>query len=462
MVSDNSGDGFEQATTMARPRPRMTEATSASFRLFVTEGADHGLQFDVTPDLPSRLLVGKGPACDVQLKDPEASRRHAALDVVGLRLSLTDLDSTNGTFVNGLAVGRAYLTGGEQITIGSTVLRVELAPEAPAAAIPFRDHFGRVSGASLQMRRLYALCERLALTEVPVVIEGETGTGKEQLAEALHEVGSRANGPFVVFDCTAVTPNLIESELFGHERGAFTGSVGVHRGVFERASGGTLLVDEIGDLPNALQAKLLRAIQRSQVTRVGGEKAIDVDVRLLFATRRDLDKEVQEGRFRDDLFHRIAVARIELPPLRARHGDITLLATRFWNHMGGDPKQLSASVLEAWEAYSWPGNIRELRNAVMRRIALGDLSDATETAEPVQDVGVGTRAALGQGDTIARILAQDPTLEDARNQLRSEFETRYIAHALEKGGGNVGRAAAFSGVAHRHFQRLKAKYDDGK
>jgi DNA-binding NtrC family response regulator len=462
MSADESGDGFEHATTMARPRPRLTDTTSASFRLLVTEGADRGVQVEVTPDLPARLLLGKGPACDVQLKDPEASRRHAALDVVGQRLSLTDLDSTNGTFVNGLCVSKAFLAGGEQITIGSTVLRVELVTEAASAAIPFRDHFGRVSGASLPMRRLYALCDRLALTEVPVVIEGETGTGKEQLAEALHEVGPRAQGPFVVFDCTAVTPNLIESELFGHERGAFTGSVGVHRGVFERASGGTLLVDEIGDLPGALQAKLLRAIQRSQVTRVGGEKALDVDVRLLFATRRDLDKEVQDGRFRDDLFHRIAVARIELPPLRDRHGDITLLATRFWTQMGGDPKQLSADVLGAWEAYPWPGNIRELRNAVMRRIALGDLTDGPESAEVDPRGSPVPRATLGKGDTIARILAQDPTLEDARNQLRSEFETRYIAHALEKGGGNVGRAAAFAGVAHRHFQRIKAKYDEGK
>jgi DNA-binding NtrC family response regulator len=309
------------------------------------------------------------------------------------------------------------------------------------------------------MRRLYALCERLAFTEVPVVIEGETGTGKEQLAEALHAQGPRAQAPFVVFDCTAVTPNLIESELFGHERGAFTGSTSVHRGVFERANGGTLLVDEIGDLPSALQAKLLRVIQRSQVTRVGGERTLDVDVRLLFATRRDLDKEVQEGRFRDDLFHRIAVARIELPPLRARHGDVTLLATRFWKQLGGEPKLLAASVLAAWEAYTWPGNVRELRNAVMRRIALGDLGNLADAPEAPPGGEPHTRAALSQGDTIARILTQDPTLEDARNQLRSEFEARYIAHALEKGGGNVGRAAAFAGVAHRHFQRIKAKYD---
>lgn len=178
--------------------------------------------------------------------------------------------------------------------------------------------FGRLLGGSPAMRRLYPLCERLAGSTVPIVIEGETGTGKEQLAEALHEQSSRADKPFVILDCTTIAPNLIESELLGHEKGAFTGAMRTREGVFERANGGTLLIDEIGDLPLELQPKLLRAIERGVITRVGGSKPVVVDVRLLAATRRDLDREVQLGRFRDDLFHRIAVARVELPPLRER------------------------------------------------------------------------------------------------------------------------------------------------
>ncbi|MEZ4222390.1 MAG: sigma 54-interacting transcriptional regulator [Polyangiaceae bacterium] len=460
MIERDDDDGFGSATTMARPRPRLLDMPGASFRVHVSTPGEPDAAFEVGQNQPTRTLIGKSPVCEIRLKDPEVSRRHAALEVVGARLWLTDLDSTNGTSVDGLAIGRAYLSGGELIRIGSATLRVERIAGTASPIVPFEEHFGDVWGASLAMRRLYVLCRRLALTEVPVVLEGETGTGKERLARALHDAGPRKKRPFIVFDCTAVTPSLIESELFGHERGAFTGSVGAHRGVFERADGGTLLVDEIGDLPPPLQAKLLRAIETSRVTRVGGEREFGVDVRLLFATRRDLDKEVQEGRFRDDLFHRIAVARLELPPLRARHGDIALLATRFWQDQGGDPRQLDAALIGAWEAYGWPGNVRELRNAVMRRVALGDLADAPEL-RAVSETAPTTHASLGQGDTIGRILAEDLPLEEARKVLRQEFESRYVAHALERSEGNVGRAAAFAGVAHRHFQRIKAKYEGG-
>src|SRR5262249_22135835 len=194
--------------------------------------------------------------------------------------------------------------------------------------------FGRVLGASREMRRLYPLCERLAASRVPVVIEGETGTGKEILAESLHEAGPRTAAPFAVFDCTAVPANLMESELFGHDRGAITGAVMTRKGILEEADGGTLLIDEIGDLDLQLQPKLLRALERGEVRRVGGDRWLKVDVRILAATRRNLDVEVQEGRFRDDLFHRLAVARIELPPLRERKGDVAVLASHFSEEMG--------------------------------------------------------------------------------------------------------------------------------
>jgi DNA-binding NtrC family response regulator len=300
-------------------------------------------------------------------------------------------------------------------------------------------------GASAAMRRLYPLCERLAVSSVPVIIEGETGTGKEVLAESLHLRGSLSQGPFVVFDCTAVPPNLVESELFGHERGAFTGAVGSRKGVFEQADGGTLLIDEIGDLPLALQPKLLRAIERSEIRRVGGTRPIRVQVRVIAATRRDLDGAVREGQFRDDLFHRLAVARVELPPLRARLGDVRPLAQHFCRELGADLHTLGEELLRRWEEHAWPGNVRELRNAVSRHLALGELASHA-----------GTKHARNE-DFIERVLAMELPLGEARERVVEEFERRYVERMLAKSEGVVSHAAKASGVARRHFQRVRAR-----
>jgi DNA-binding NtrC family response regulator len=348
--------------------------------------------------------------------------------------------------VDGVCVGDAYLEGGEAVRIGATVLLVARRNRTTPPEIPAATSFGRVVGASAEMRRLYPLCAKLAASTVPVVIEGETGTGKEVLAEALHEEGPRARRPFVVFDCTAVPPNLVESELFGHERGAFTGAVQSRKGVFEQADGGTLLIDEIGDLALALQPKLLRAIERAQIRRVGGDRSIEVHVRILAATRRDLDHEVAAGLFRDDLFHRLAVARIELPPLRARHGDVPTLVAHFCGSLGADPSALGAELLRRWEDYPWPGNVRELRNAVARHLALGEL--ATDTAS-----GEHPKA----WDLIERVLEMDLPLSEARDRVVEEFERRYLERVLARNKGVVTDAARASGVARRHFQRLRAR-----
>jgi DNA-binding NtrC family response regulator len=429
------------------------------FVLTVVEGPDVGQTFQLEPAHPARMLIGKSGACDVQLSDPAVSRRHAAAQVVGHRLRLCDLGSTNGTTVNGLAVMEAFLTGNELIHLGATTLRAERGPATQAAAAPHDTAFGSMIGASEAMQRLYPLCQRLAVADVPVIIEGETGVGKEQLAESIHHQGPRSRGPFVVLDCTAIAPNLIESELFGHERGAFTGSVGQHAGVFERAHGGTLFIDEIGDMPLPLQAKLLRAIERLEITRVGGTQLLKVDVRVLAATRRDLDREVQLGRFRDDLFHRMAVARIELPPLRERAGDVALLARHFWAEFGGDPQGLPSELLSSWQDYSWPGNVRELRNAVARRLALGDLGDSfpngDEAAPPLAPTA--GHPAAPRGDSIAAVLALDLPLADARQRIVGELEERYLERVLDAHGGNVTRAAAAAGVTRRQLQRLKAR-----
>ncbi len=421
----------------------------------VIEGADAGAEFPLDPNAPSRILIGTSPACTIRLTDPTVSRRHAALEPVGQRYRLTDLGSTNGTFIDGVSVIEALLRGGEVIRFGSTAVRAEAEAAGlgeESAPLPSAMRFGRVLGASVAMRRLYPLCERVAKSPVPVIIEGETGTGKEVLAESLHEVSGR-KGPFVVFDCTAVSPNLMEATLFGHEKGAFTGAVGSHTGLFEEADGGTLLIDEIGDLDFPLQAKLLRVIDRSELRRVGGRRSIHVDVRVLAATRRDLDKAVAAGRFRDDLFHRLAVARVELPPLRERHGDVPLLARSFAKEMAGSIDMLTPEVLARFAEYSWPGNVRELRNAVARILALGDTAD--QPRWPARAAGPTT--AGGIDDWLDAIMSTNPAFPIARRKVLDEFERRYVERILAAHDGNVSHAARASGLALRYFRLVKAR-----
>ena len=448
-MNRESPDRADEVSTVLSTAHDLPPETLPSFVLTVVDGADCGLSLNVDGAQPSRAYVGKSPVCQLRLADVKVSRRHLALDVVGKTLRLTDLGSTNGTSVNGIAVADGFLRGGEVIRIGDTALRVDVAMPT-TRTMSHASRFGRLVGASAEMRRLYPLCERLSVSNVPLVIEGETGTGKELLAESLHEASHRAAGPFVVFDCTAVPPNLVEAALFGHERGAFTGAVTTAKGVFEQADGGTLLIDEIGDLEHSLQPKLLRALERFEVRRVGGDRWIRVDVRVVAATRRDLEREIQEGRFRDDLFYRLAVARIELPPLRERHGDIALLAQHFWEHLGGGDTPLPFDLLLRFESYSWPGNVRELHNAVARRLALGDLA-AEQGRRPVD-----VRSAAPE-DVVEEVLRRGLPLSQSREIVVDNFERRYVQRVLSLHGNDVARAAAASGIARRYFQLLRAR-----
>jgi transcriptional regulator with GAF, ATPase, and Fis domain len=445
------GDGKrpDEVSTWQRAAFDPSPAIASCFVLVVIEGPSAGRSFAI--DGSQRVLLGKSTVCDVHIDDHEVSRRHLALEPSGQRLRITDLDSTNGTWVDGLRVVDAFLRGGEVVRVGRTAFRVDEARAKETPPLPTAMAFGNMVGASTEMRRLYPVCARLAASTIPAVLEGETGTGKEVLAESIHENGPRAEGPFVVFDCTAVPPSLVESELFGHEKGAFTGATSMRRGVFEQAHGGTLLIDEIGDLDLALQPKLLRALERSEFRRVGGDRVIRVDVRVLAATRRDLDREVQAGRFRDDLFHRLAVGRIELPPLRRRRGDLMLLVARFCEQMGASERAISPEVVRRWEDYAWPGNVRELRNAVARAIALGEVTPPSRRGPPVD------AAADPSADLVERVLAMGLPLAEARQRVFEEFEQRYIDRMLEEHHGNVTRAAAASRVGRRYFQRLRAK-----
>lgn len=329
--------------------------------------------------------------------------------------------------------------------------------ERPASRVrPSAHGYGRLVGMSPRMRRLYPLCERLAVSDVPVVLGGQTGTGKEVLAESIHEMGSRRAGPFVVFDCTATPKNLLESALFGHERGAFTGASEMRPGVFEEADGGTLLIDELGDLEFDLQAKLLRVLERGEVRRLGANRWIRTNVRIIAATRRNLREEVQAGRFRDDLYYRLNVTSIELPPLRERDGDIELLATHFWTRMQPGEAPIPPTFLRHLAEQPWPGNVRQLQNAVARRIALGDLDEASADPPGPAVTPTDDRSASGD-DPMHMILEQDLPLSQARQMLVSEFERRYVERALSKHQGNVAQAAAAAGIARRYFRLLKAR-----
>ena len=432
---------------------------SAAYKLTVAGGVGSGSSWTIDGGTPSRLLIGQSAASDVRLEDPLVSRRHAAVESSGSKLRLTDLGSTNGTFVNGVEVEEALLRGGEEIRVGATRLTVELVDATAVVRLPRAFGFGKLVGSSPAMRRLYPLCARLAASDVSVLIEGETGTGKEVLAESLHEASTRASKPFVVFDCTTVAASLVESALFGHEKGAFTGAVERKRGVFEMADGGTLFIDEIGDLSPALQPKLLRALERREIQRVGADHWRRVDVRVLAATRRDLEREVQEGRFRDDLFYRLAVTRVELPPLRHRVGDVGVLAEYFWMQLGGTPP-LPEDLRRRFEAYPWPGNVRELHNAVARHLAIGDLA-YEQAGEPDEPEGGGAdRADAGpeaKAESLDAILELGLPYPRAKEQVMEAFTRRYVERLLERHGGNITQAAGESGVGLRYFHALRAR-----
>jgi two-component system, NtrC family, response regulator HydG len=442
------------------------EATpTVNFIVEVVAGPDQGKRLTVSN---ARSLVGTSPICDLVLTDERVSRRHLALaveDGTPPSLKVEDLQSTNGTFAGEMQITGAFLRGTETITIGKTLLLVTLVPAEENEKLGRAVSFGRVLGTSPKMQRVYQFARKVAAADIPCTIEGETGTGKEQLAEAIHEASPRAKGPFIVFDCTALPGTLMESALFGHEKGSFTGASATRRGVFEQADGGTLFIDEIGDLDVQLQPKLLRAIQRGETQRVGGTGWFKSNVRILAATRRDLDREVQQGRFRDDLFFRLAVARIELPPLRERGNDVELLARAFWASLGPSAGPFPMEFLTRYKGHTWPGNVRELLNTVVRWQALGEMGLGEQIAEDAPEslaAPQATPSASGGNDLVERLIRDAVPFSKARQLAALDFERRYVKSILESFGGNVTKAAQASGIGRRYFHMLLAKIEENK
>jgi transcriptional regulator with PAS, ATPase and Fis domain len=410
------------------------------FRLVVMSGRDAGRNCLSEGE---RTVIGKHESADLVLHDGAVSRFHCEIAVSGGRVAVRDLGSRNGTLVNGVEIAQAWLRSGAILTLGQTEVKFDQGADHVVQPLSPRERFGGMVGRSSAMRAVFALLERAAASDATVLLEGETGTGKEAAAESIHLESTRSSGPFVVVDCGAVPPDLLESELFGHERGAFTDAVASRQGAFEAAQGGTIFLDEIGELGSDLQPKLLRALERREIKRVGGSHYSPVDVRVIAATNRNLRVEVNDRRFRSDLFYRLAVLTVRLPPLRDRPEDIDLLVENLLAGLDAATAPAAASLrarpfLDHLARHHWPGNVRELRNYVERCLAMRGqtplLEDGDEPAPPTLD-------------------PRQP-IKTARERWVRELERRYVAELLRLHQDNVSAAARAAGVDRPYFYRL--------
>ena len=437
-------------TQFTRSGPNTETARYARIRVAVTRGPNVGLAVE---GAGRTLLIGTAEECDIKLTDDTVSRRHCEIELTETGFRLRDSGSTNGVRSAGMRLFDMLGTGPLELSIGETTLTVTPLGQTEDRARVMEDRFHGLLGGSRKMRELFARLEQLANSNLSVLIEGETGSGKDVVAEALHRASPREKAPFVVFDCSAVAPNLVESELFGHERGAFTGAVASRAGVFEEADGGTLFLDEIGELPKELQPKLLRALEKREVRRVGGRATLNVDVRVLAATNRSLGAEVRAGNFREDLFYRIAGEHVSVPALRERRDDIPLLVEHFLRLDAPrmNLEQIPQQVWDMFYAHRWPGNVRELRNAVQRLVIAPERALQHVVPDAETDVS-GQAADSGQADAI------EP-LRIARGNAVDAFERAYLQALLRRTQGNVMRAAAIAEVSRTAIQKLMAKHD---
>jgi DNA-binding NtrC family response regulator len=422
-------------------------AASSRARLRVLFGPDAGLEVDLPP---IGVVVGAGNAADVILADAAVSARHCAVRPSAQGFEVSDLGSRNGTLYDGAAISKATVPVGATLRLGGTL--VQLVPAEEVVDIPpsERTSFGGLVGSSVAMRRIYALLERASATNASVLLIGESGTGKEVCARAVHDHSPRKDGPFVVFDCGAASENLIESDLFGHVRGAFTGADRDRPGAFAQAHGGTLFLDEIGDLPLRLQPKLLRLLEAGEATPLGGKKSVRYDVRIVAATHHDLRQEVAKGAFRGDVYWRLAVVEIHLPPLRERSEDVPDLVRLFLEREGHGPQEIASRNLERMLAYAWPGNVRELRNVVGRAAALSPKGTLFASMPVILGAAVTSEPA-----SVARA---DRPFHVAKGELIDRFERDYLGDLMARYGDNMSNAARVAGIERKHLYRLLAKH----
>jgi DNA-binding NtrC family response regulator len=404
------------------------------------------------PDVGQRAIgdsiaVGTADGSALRLTDPAVSRFHLELHAARDGIGVIDHGSTNGTFVGGVRIERGVVSPNTLLKLGATSVRVGDA--APVEVeIHGEDSLAGIVGRSSAMRRLLAQVAKAANSEATVLVMGESGTGKELIARALHDLGPRRDAPFVTVDCGSLPPTLVGSELFGHERGAFTGADRARVGAFEAANGGTVFLDEIGELPLGIQATLLGVLERRRLRRLGARAELPIDVRVIAATHRDLRGEVNRGGFRLDLFYRLAVVTLTVPPLRERADDVPLLVEHFLRDSGWDqPVEtlISAQAMDALSRNHFAGNVRELRNLVDAAVAMGE----APTPEGPASVPSTTSTAF-----VADLALP---YKDARAQLLDQFEARYLDALLERASGNVSAAARIARMTRSHLSELLVK-----
>jgi DNA-binding NtrC family response regulator len=423
-------------------------------RFLVVEGPDRGESVGVG-ERP--LTLGSGADNDLVLTDPTVSRRHLAarLDTDGVLVK--DLGSKNGSFVQGARFKELVVGFGAEIFIGQTVLK--FLPEEEAVDLPPADteRFGKLLGRDANIRKVFRLLGDVSPTDATILIEGETGTGKELLAEEIHAHSPRKNGPFVVFDCGAVPRELIESALFGHLRGAFTGAVTERKGAFAEADGGTLFLDEIGELASEMQPALLRALDKRTVRPLGATTYQRVDVRIVAATNRGLRSEVAAKRFREDLYYRLAVIKVAVPPLRERLSDIPLLVEHFVREFGRAKNlRVTPADLARLVQHRWPGNVRELRNVVERACLLAQRESLNLDGMLGED-SPGPVVASDSPPPVPTEAAELP-YKIAKAQVVDAFERDYFRGLLKRHGGNLSAAARAAQLDRKHLRDLLRKH----
>ncbi|MDI3288809.1 sigma 54-interacting transcriptional regulator [Polyangium sp. 15x6] len=432
-----------KSTLPLHSRPK--ELRLDGFSLTVIEGPGAGTSLRAQM---SEISVGTAQGNDFVLPDPTVSRHHFSLSATPEGYLLKDLGSSNGTWVSGMRVLSGYVEPGARVRVGRTTLLVDQVNEDICEALSPEDGFGPLLGASAAMRRIFAALPRVAQSESTVLLEGETGTGKGVLAAAIHEASPRASGPFVVLDCAAIAPTLIESELFGHVKGSFTGAQTDRAGAFEQAKGGTIFIDEIGELPLDMQPKLLRALEERSVKRVGSNQRVKLDVRVIAATNRDLRTEVNRNTFRADLFYRLNVVRIHVPPLRERTGDIERLARHFHAELVPD-NPIPDDLLESLRRQSWPGNVRELRAAIERAVLLNDPAVLALGNEVDSGPGLEERDDDIDLEVPFRVCKQKAS---------DQWERRYVRALLRATNDNISEASRRVKMDRSHLRTLLRKY----
>ncbi len=430
-------------------------------KLVVLEGPEKGKELVIDRE---RVTAGRSVICDLQLTDKAVSGTHFEVVASENGVMLNDLGSTNGTFVGDLRVKEVWVKPGTVIRVGQSKIQFEPVKGMVEIDLSKDDSFYELVGKSIRMREIFATLEKVAGTELTCLVRGETGTGKELVARAVHTASRRAKQTFVVQDCSAIPKDLIESTLFGHEKGSFTGATDRHRGCFEQAEGGTIFLDEIGELDITLQPKLLRVLENREIKRVGGDRTISVDCRVVAATNRDLRQMVNEGTFREDLYYRLGVVQVELPPLRDRPEDIALLANNFLTdfcnrrHPGEDKKfTITKDAMARLISFPWPGNVRELKNTIERAASLAD--DVELTVADMMPTSQRTPAhSMPSGANAEQYVEDEVPFKEAKQQVIDAFESSYLKVLLEKHNNNVTRSAQAAGLTRYHLRELAKRY----